>query len=293
MNSNKFIWNSECIDWKYWASLPSIAAKDACWLVCGVDPNIYNNDSLENKYTLSDEKKIEIQKAITQVKSDIGSGKEKEYNSPWDWVCWAESKGISVPKQFHDLAFKAKKKNIHFIQGQPLKKLEDELLAWYMKQDSWTYYEAIFLIRGFKPPGDIEGFDEVRTHFGNEYLMLERSIEIGTIGKKVIRAGIVTIIDTPSNWIKWGKSKGYDTDYLEHFKYILEQITLGTNKKNQTIEKQDKRHQEWQTKMDAMAAVLIGEGKKSQATKGNLARRLAQEIGENEATIERNTRKNW
>lgn len=55
----------------------------------------------------------------------------------------------------------------------------------------------------------------------------------------------------------------------------------------------NERKQLWQSKLESMAADLIREGKKSQATKGKLARRLAQEIGENEATIERNTRKNW
>jgi len=293
MNRKKLAWDSELLDWAYWANLQSISAKDACWLVCGVDPNICNNDSVESKYSLSDKKIIEIQRAITQLEADIRSEKETEYNSPWDWVCWAESKGIPVPKQFHELAYKAKKESIHVHTSHQLEEISEESLAWYMKQDSWAYYEAIFLIHGFKPPGDIEGFDELRTHFPNEYLMLERGIAIGAIGKEVKQAGKKNFIDTPANWILWAKRKGYNTDYLKHFNYILEQATSETYKKNQMSEKKDQRHQEWQTQMEAMAADLIREGKKSQATKGKLARRLAQEIGENEATIERNTRKNW
>ncbi|AEJ02496.1 hypothetical protein Nit79A3_2740 [Nitrosomonas sp. Is79A3] len=213
MNHNKLEWNSESLDWAFWANVQSMSAKEACWLVCGVDPIKYNIESIESKYYLSDEKILEIKKAITQVESDIRAEKEKEYNSPWDWVCWAEGKGIPVSKQFHDLAFKAKKKGIRVLKAQPLEKISEESLAWYMRLDSWAYYEAIFLIHGFKPCGDIEGFDEVRTHFPNEYAMLERSIPIGSIGKEVIQAGQKNIIDTPANWIAWAKRKGFSTGH--------------------------------------------------------------------------------
>lgn len=217
MSQKKLVWNSESLDWAYWANLQSISAKDACWLVCGIDPNICNNDSIESKYYLPDEKRIEIRNAITQIESDIRAGKEKEYNSPWDWVCWAEGKGILVPTKFHALAFDAKKKSIHVHKAQPLEKISEESLAWYLKQDSWAYYEAIFLIHGFKPCGDIEGFDEVRTHFPNDYLMLERSIAIGSIGKEVIQAGQKDFIDTPERWLEWGKSKGILCELLARF----------------------------------------------------------------------------
>lgn len=218
MSQKKFVWNSESIDWAYWANLQLISAKDACWLVCGVDPNICNNPSIESKYYLSDEKKIEIIKAITQVESDIRAKKEKEYNSPWGWVCWAEGKGMPVPKQFHALALKAAVKGIRVHTAQPLEKVSEESLAWYMKQDSWAYYEAIFLIHGNKPPGPLEGFDEVRTHFPNDYAMLERSIPIGSIGKEVIQAGQKDFIDTPERWMEWGKSKGILCELLARFK---------------------------------------------------------------------------
>ncbi|WP_394808038.1 hypothetical protein [Nitrosomonas sp.] len=217
MNRKKLIWNSESIDWAYWANLQLISFKDACWLVCGVDPNICNNESIESKYYLSDEKKIEINKAITQVKSDILAKEEKEYNSPWDWVCWAEGKGIPVPTKFHALAFEAKKKSIHVHTAQQLEEISEESLVWYMKQDSWAYYEAIFLIHGYKPPGSFEGFDEVRTHFPNDYAMLERSIPIGSIGKEVIQAGQKDFIDTPERWLEWGKSKGLLCEFLTRF----------------------------------------------------------------------------
>lgn len=224
MSQKKLVWNSESLDWAYWANLQSISAKDACWLVCGVDPNICDNDSIESKYYLPDEKRIEIKNAITQIESDIRAGKEKEYNSPWDWVCWAEGKGIPVSKQFHDLAFKAKKKSIHVHKAQPLEKIKEELLAWYLKQDSWAYYEAIFLIQGYTPPGFLEGFDEVRAHFPEMYVMLRRSIEIGAIGREVNQAGQKNFIDTPERWMEWGKSKGVLCEFLTR---------SGTNKRNQ------------------------------------------------------------
>lgn len=53
------------------------------------------------------------------------------------------------------------------------------------------------------------------------------------------------------------------------------------------------RNQEWQTKLESMAAELLKEGKKSQTTKGKLANKLAKEITVETATIERNTRKTW
>lgn len=224
MSQKKLVWNSESLDWAYWANLQSISAKDACWLVCGVDPNKCDNDSIESKYYLSDEKRIEIKNAITQIESDIRAGKEKEYNSPWDWVCWAEGKGIPVSKQFHDLAFEAKKKNIHVHKAQPLEKISEESLAWYLKQDSWAYYEAIFLIQGYKPPGFIEGFDELRTHFPELYVMLQRSIGIDAIGRKVNQAGQKNFIDTPERWMEWGKSKGILCEFLTR---------LGANNRNQ------------------------------------------------------------
>lgn len=218
MNRNKLEWNSESLDWRFWANLQLISATDACWLVCGVDPNICNNNSIESKYYLSDEKIIEIKNAITQIESDIRAGKEKEYNSPWDWVCWAEEKDIPVPKQFHALAFEAKKKGIPGHKAQPLEEISKESLAWYMRQDSWPYYEAIFLIHGYKPPGFLEGFDEVRTHFPDAYAMLERSIPIGSIGKEVIQVGQRNFIDTPERWMEWGKSKGILCELLARFK---------------------------------------------------------------------------
>lgn len=214
MYEKKLEWDTNLVDWPYWTNIQSISAKDACWLVCGVDPNICNNDSIESKYTLSDKKKIEIKNALTQVESDIRSEREKKYNSPWGWVCWAESKGIPVAEQFHELAYKANLKNIRLITTQPLEEISNHLLARFMKQDSWSYYEAIFLIHGYKPPGDIEGFDEIRTHFPKEYLMLERAIEVGVIGKKVTRAGEVTFVDMPESWIAWGKTKGISCERL-------------------------------------------------------------------------------
>lgn len=217
MNRKKLEWNSELLDWAYWANLQSISAEDACWLVCGVDPILCNNESMGSKYYLSDEKKIEIKKAITQIESDIRAGKKKEYNSPWGWVCWAERKDIPVPKQFHALALEAEKKGIHVHKAQPLEEISEESLAWYMKQDSWAYYEAIFLIHGYKPPGSLEGFDEVRTHFPEMYVTLARSIPIGSIGKEVIQAGQKDFIDTPANWIAWAKRKGCNTDHLDSF----------------------------------------------------------------------------
>lgn len=232
MSQKKLVWNSESLDWAYWANLQSISAKDACWLVCGIDPNICNNDSIESKYYLSDEKRIEIKNAITQIESDIRAGKEKEYNSPWDWVCWAEGKGIPVPTKFHALAFEAKKKSIHVHKAQPLEKISEESLTWYLKQDSWAYYEAIFLIQGYNPPGFLEGFDEVRAHFPEMYVMLQRSIEIGAIGREVNQAGQKNFIDTPERWMVWAKHRGCNTDHLDHFNGTQEHVpAIGTLKK--------------------------------------------------------------
>lgn len=55
----------------------------------------------------------------------------------------------------------------------------------------------------------------------------------------------------------------------------------------------NKINQDWQTELEKMAYKLIKEGKKSLATKKNLAGQLAKKTGENAATIERNTRKTW
>ena len=52
-------------------------------------------------------------------------------------------------------------------------------------------------------------------------------------------------------------------------------------------------NQEWQTEIESMADKLIRSKKKSQATKGKLAKTLGDEIGVDPGTIERQTRKTW
>ena len=52
-------------------------------------------------------------------------------------------------------------------------------------------------------------------------------------------------------------------------------------------------NQEWQNKIENMAAEYNRDGKKSLATKGTLAKKLGKEIKVDPATIERQTRKTW
>ncbi len=209
MTDKKPDWDSNQTDWTYWSNLPSISAEDACWLFCGVDPNVCNTDSIENKHELSNEKKTEIQKVSTQMNSDIQVGTEEEHNSPWNWVCWAKSKGINVPEQFYKLAYEANIQKIrcHSVT-QPLEEISPESMEWYMKQDSWTSSEAIFLMHGLKPTGQMHGSDEVRTHFPEVYHMLRRSITTGSVGKEITQAGQRDFIDTPQEWLEWGRGKG-------------------------------------------------------------------------------------
>ena len=63
----------------------------------------------------------------------------------------------------------------------------------------------------------------------------------------------------------------------------------------QHIEQKEKNEasQNLQEKMEIMARDLISQGRSSQATKGKLAQKLAQETDRNPATIERRTRKTW
>src|SRR5574343_225584 len=213
INTNK----DEKPDWSYWASLHTISYQDAARLICGVDPLSSLSDSGNNLCNLLVEKKNQIRKVTKQIEAEIRNGKEKEFNTPWDWVCWAESNGFTVTKQFHDLAYKAKVESIQVHKPQPLEKISEDSLAWYLKQDSWTYYEAIFLMHGYKPPGDIEGFDEVRSHFPAEYYLLERGLAIGAIGKEIKQYGQKNFIDTPERWRKWGKDKGFDLGIINNY----------------------------------------------------------------------------
>ncbi len=120
----------------------------------------------------------------------------------------------------------------------------------------------------------------------------------------------------PREWIDLALEKDIHIPWLDWAKnnniYTSKETTLasskdasatntppGTGKVGESEQKQsgpkaiNEIHQEWQNKLESMAAELIKQKKKSFAKKGSLARRLALETGEEAGTIERNTRKTW
>lgn len=174
---------------------------------------------------------------------------------------------------------------------------KETTLTRYLKLETWTPIEAAMLVCGLKPPPDCHeipngamGLEnalvmpyEDRFHHAKEVLHLWNHRENSP---DKIR---------PAAFVAWCKAQGIDTDWLtnapEWEAYVSEfaKPRLAPEKKKP----QEEINPEWQEKLESMAADLLKQKKRTQATKGKLARKLSLEIGTDAGTIERRTRKTW
>lgn len=300
---NELEWNGESIDWVYWAGLPLLTAKQASCLVRGVDPNNWDSrdDPQLMKGCLPRNKIIEIKNSILQAESEIKAGRIREDDSPWGWICWAENKGVIAPLQFRKLAFESAKAAVHQRSVQPLEAIAQDKLSWYVKQDSWDYIEAIFLIHGYQPPCEGIAFDELLSHFPDAYRMLVRGIEVGAVGREITRSGQKNFIDTPENWRKWGQSKGIGVEdisqcedgYFERYGTdpSAENYPVWQEQLNEIAEEMKKKSilKRYPTKNDA-AKVLA---KKLVDPKGMTEEKLQEKIYKMTGSVLRRTEKSW
>ena len=83
----------------------------------------------------------------------------------------------------------------------PLELLTDEDKARYFEWASWSWVQAIYILKGYKPPFVFEFENEnAKYHFPNETIVFGDSRNYLSVGCKVVNAGITTYYDSPQNW---------------------------------------------------------------------------------------------
>ena len=114
---------------------------------------------------------------------------------------------------------------------------DDELQGW-LRHDSWTALQAIFLLHGKKPRNAVNSDDEIFTHFVQAHVYLQTGLEISAIGKKVTRAGADEWVGSPANWYTWAKSKGLPLDarIVQYFELHLSSLTKSNDPETTSVE---------------------------------------------------------
>ena len=95
--------------------------------------------------------------------------------------------------------------NFSIVDIQNLEPLTDEQKHNYNKRVAWTWVDAIYILQGYKPAYQLST-EQVRSHFPDLVSYFTQSLQLGVIGKEIIRAGEKTFIDSPKNWLAYWKS---------------------------------------------------------------------------------------
>ncbi len=88
----------------------------------------------------------------------------------------------------------------------PLVPLEEGDLGGYLRLDTWTLTEALFILNGNHPPG-IESSSELMSHFWNAYHLAVNSIQSGNLCREIKVAGERRFIESPTRWLSWAERK--------------------------------------------------------------------------------------
>ncbi len=184
--------NGDFIDWDYWAKLSNITPEQAAKLYWAIDP-IKCSD---NHYALGDcpEDLLEKIKRIEQwLKNRFSSlslsnlidavGKDK---APTGMIEAVERQRID----------EAKKHSFDILQ---LEQLTEDERSNYNKRAAWSWVEAIYILQGYKPVFQLNT-EQVRSHFPEQVAFFAQSIQLGNVGKELIKAGQRTFIESPTNW---------------------------------------------------------------------------------------------
>ncbi len=88
----------------------------------------------------------------------------------------------------------------------PLVPLKTKALNAYLRLDTWTLTEALFILNGKKPPG-FESSSELMSHFMDAYHLAVNSIMSGNLCRKITVAGEWRFIESPTRWLSWAEMK--------------------------------------------------------------------------------------
>jgi hypothetical protein len=88
----------------------------------------------------------------------------------------------------------------------PLVPLSEDDLDAYLRLDTWTLTQALFILSGNRPPG-IESSSESTSHFPNAYHLAVNSILSGNLCREIAVAGERHFIESPIRWFSWAESK--------------------------------------------------------------------------------------
>lgn len=171
----------------------------------------------------------------------------------------------------------------------------------WLNKPCWSINETSYLIQGINPDRpmficEVPENESEKVDCNPAPINIKIEVladKLQDLLKRAIKTKSLQSTPSDENYIKPHDAINYlkETSLLEGV--ILPTELLKVLKQKVKSKPISKRNQEWQTEMEIIAAEFLREGKKSQATKGRLSEKLAQETGENAATIERNTRKTW
>ncbi len=117
---------------------------------------------------------------------------------------FAESKNQRPDFLFDTLL--PQKPNVIVHSPGPLVPLSEDDLDAYLRLDTWTLTQALFILSGNRPPG-IESSSESMSHFPDAYHLAVNSIKSGTLCREITVAGERRFIESPTRWFSWAERK--------------------------------------------------------------------------------------
>ncbi len=98
------------------------------------------------------------------------------------------------------------KPNVIAGSSGPLVPLTEDELDAYLRLDTWTLTEALFILSGNRPPG-FESSSELMSHFLDAYHLAVNSIKSGNLCREIAVAGKPHFIESPTRWFSWAEKK--------------------------------------------------------------------------------------